>query len=37
MPTLLLQMMFAGAIAYVVSDNGNTLKTVRFTMDGTVY
>jgi hypothetical protein len=29
--------MFAGAIAYVASDNGNTLKTVKFTMDDTVY
>ncbi len=37
MPTLLLQIMFAGAIAYVASDNGNTLKTVKFTMDDTVY
>lgn len=29
--------MFSGAIAYVVSDNGLTLKTVSFSMDGTIY
>jgi hypothetical protein len=30
MPAFLLQVMFAGAIAYVVSDKGATLKTISF-------
>ena len=37
MPTAILQLMFAGAIAYVVADKGTTLKTVNFIMDGVIY
>jgi len=29
--------MFAGAIFYVGADNGKTLKSVNFIMDGTIY
>ncbi len=37
MPTAILQVMFAGAIAYVAADEGATLKTVSFIMDGIIY
>jgi hypothetical protein len=36
-PTLLLQIMFAGSIFYVGADKGKTLKTVSFVMDNTTY
>jgi hypothetical protein len=37
MPALVLQLMFAGCIFYVGADNGTTLKTVSFILDGTIY
>ena len=36
-PTLLLQLMFAGAIFYVGADDGRTLRTVSFLVDGVRY
>jgi hypothetical protein len=36
-PTLLLQIMFSGAIFYVGADDGRTLKTVNFLVDGVRY
>jgi hypothetical protein len=35
MPTLILNIMFAGAIFYVADDNGGTLKSVSFVMNST--
>lgn len=37
LPTLILQLIFAGSIFYVGADEGKTLKTVSFTMDNTTY
>jgi len=37
MPALCLQLVFAGSVFYVASDNGRNLKTVRFSMDGRNY
>jgi len=37
LPTLTLQIMFAGSIFYVGADDGRTLKTVSFTMDNATY
>lgn len=37
MPTLILNIMFAGAIFYVADGNGGNLKSVGFVMNSTYY
>ena len=36
-PTLILQLMFAGSVFYVGSERGKTLKTVSFQLEGSIY